>query len=231
MSSRGSYSFLMERITIGRMQNPIRGFLHGGSAVASVVGLIVLLFASRGYSSATISSLVFGAALILMYATSSLYHSVPWGDSWKRRMQRLDHTMIFLVVAGTFTPIAVASLSGAQLAIAISSVWGLAVVGVALKTVLPKTAVRLSITIQMLMGWSALLWMPAIYRKLGAAAIVLIALGGLCYTAGVVVFVRKRPRLLPRSFSYHELFHVLVISASTLHFLAVYLYAIPTITG
>lgn len=221
----------MERLTLGRMQNPIRGFLHGGAAFASVIGLVVLLIASRGYSPAIVSSLIFGAALILMFSTSSLYHSIPWGERWKVRMQRLDHTMIFFVVAGTFTPIAVASLAGAQLAIAISTVWGVALVGVALKTVLPKPAAWLSVTIQMLMGWSALIWMPAIYRRLGFSAIVLIALGGLCYTVGVVIWVRKRPRLFPRSFSYHELFHVLVITASALHFLAVYLYAIPTIAA
>lgn len=221
----------MERLTLGRMQNPIRGFLHGGAAFASVIGLIVLLVASQGYSAAIVSSLIFGAALILMFSTSSLYHSIPWSEQWKVRMQRLDHTMIFFVVAGTFTPIAVASLNGGQLALAISTVWGLALIGVALKTVLPRPAAWLSVTIQMLMGWSALIWMPAIYRQLGLAAIVLIAVGGLCYTVGVVIWVRKRPRLFPRSFSYHELFHVLVIAASALHFLAVYLYAIPTIAA
>jgi hemolysin III len=221
----------MERITLGRMQNPIRGFLHGGAAVASLVGLIILLYASRGYLPAVLSSAIFGVALILMYTTSSLYHSFPWGASWKNRMQRLDHTMIFFVVAGTFTPIAVASLKGAQLVIAVSSVWGLALIGVALKAGLREPAAWLSVTIQMLMGWSALIWMPAIYEQLGTTAMVLIALGGLCYTVGVVIWVRKWPRLLPRSFSYHELFHVLVIAASTLHFLVIYLYAIPTITA
>jgi hemolysin III len=221
----------MERLTLGRMQNPIRGFLHGGAAVASLVGLIILLYASRGYLPAVLSSIIFGAALILMYTTSSLYHSFPWGASWKKRMQRLDHTMIFFVVAGTFTPIAVASLKGGQMALAISSVWGLALIGVALKAALRKPAAWLSVTIQMLMGWSAVIWMPAIYQQLGTAAMVLIALGGLCYTAGVVMWVRKWPRLFPRSFSYHELFHVLVIAASTLHFLVIYLYAIPTIAA
>lgn len=221
----------MERITLGRMQNPIRGFLHGGAAVASLVGLVILLYASRGYLPAVLSSIIFGVALILMYTTSSLYHSFPWEENWKSRMQRLDHTMIFFVVAGTFTPIAVASLTGAQLAIAVSSVWGLALIGVALKAALNKPAARLSVTIQMLMGWSALIWMPAIYRQLGTTAMVLIALGGLCYTVGVVIWVRKWPRLFPQSFSYHELFHVLVIAASTLHFLVIYLYAIPTIAA
>lgn len=214
---------------MGRMQNPIRGFLHGGAALASLVGLIILVANAPSEPTAFLGVSVFGAALVLMYTTSSLYHSIPWDNVWKARMQRLDHSMIYLVVAGTFTPIALASLSGASLAIALLSVWGLALVGISLKTFLPRTATWLSITIQLSMGWSALIWMPAIYNRLGGAAIVLIAIGGLCYTAGVIVFVSKRPKLFPRSFSYHELFHVLVIAASTFHFLAILRYAIPAI--
>lgn len=217
----------MERITLGKMQNPIRGFLHGGAAVASLVGLIVLVADSWEIANARIGAVVFGLSLILMYTTSSLYHSIPWRGRWKLRMQRLDHLMIFLVVAGTFTPIAVASLQGVRLAIALGSVWGLAALGIALKTFLTRTATSLSVTIQLLMGWSAVFWMPEFYRQLGAGAVILLALGGVCYTVGVVIFLSKRPRLFPRVFSYHELFHVLVVAASALHFLAVLLYAIP----
>ena len=209
------------------MQNPIRGFLHGGAAIASLIGLIVLVVNTWDIANARLGALIFGLSLILMYTTSSLYHSIPWSGVWKLRMQRLDHSMIFLVVAGTFTPIAIASLKGTNLAIALGTVWGLAALGIVLKTVLPRTATWLSVTIQLAMGWSAVFWMPEFYRQLGAGAVILLALGGLCYTVGVVVFLSKRPRMFPRIFSYHELFHVLVITASTLHFLAIFLYAIP----
>lgn len=217
----------MDRVTLGRMQNPIRGFLHGGAALASLIGLVVLVVNAWGIPSAVLAALIFGVSLILMYTTSSLYHSLPWGEAWKRRMQRLDHSMIFLVVAGTFTPVSVASLKGTQLVIGLSSVWGLALLGIVLKTVLTRPATWLSVTIQLLMGWSAMIWMPAIYRQLGGGAILLILLGGLCYTVGVVIFLTRRPKLFPRSFSYHELFHVLVVAASALHFLVILLYAIP----
>lgn len=209
------------------MQNPIRGFLHGGAAIASLIGLVVLVINTWDIARARLGALIFGMSLILMYATSSLYHSIPWSSHWKLRMQRLDHSMIFLVVAGTFTPIAIASLEGANLAIALGTVWGLATLGIVLKTVLTSAATWLSVTIQLAMGWSAVFWMPEFYRQLGAGAVILLALGGLCYTVGVVVFLSKRPRMFPRVFSYHELFHVLVITASTLHFLAILLYAIP----
>lgn len=218
-------------MTLGRMQNPIRGFLHGGAALVSLIGLILLLARSDGVPAAIRSSLAFGVSLVAMYTISALYHSYPWQEDWKKRMQRLDHTMIFLVVAGTFTPIAVASLTGAALSAALWSVWILATVGIVLKTTLRKTATWLSLTIQLAMGWSALIWMPAIYRELGVAAIVLIAIGGIFYTVGVVIFTRKRPILHAPTFSYHELFHAMVILASFFHYLAVYLYALPAIVS
>lgn len=219
----------MERITLGKMQNPIRGFLHGGAALASVIGLAVLIVNAWGIPGAMLGALIFGVSLLLMYTTSSLYHSIPWSPEWKQKMQRLDHSMIFLVVAGTFTPIAIASLEGAWLGVALGSVWLLALIGIVLKAFLPRTATSLSVTIQLSMGWSALIWMPEFYRKLGAGAVILLGLGGLCYTVGTIIFLARRPRLFARSFSYHELFHVLVIAASTLHFLAVLLYAIPAV--
>lgn len=209
------------------MQNPIRGFLHGGAAIASLIGLIVLVINTWDIANARLGALIFGLSLILMYTTSSLYHSIPWSGVWKLRMQRLDHSMIFLVVAGTFTPVAIASLEGTNLAIALGTVWGLATLGIVLKTFLTSAATWLSVTIQLAMGWSAVFWGPEFYRQLGAGAVILLALGGLCYTVGVVIFLSKRPKLFPRIFSYHELFHVLVVTASALHFVAILVYAIP----
>jgi hemolysin III len=217
----------MERITLGKMQNPIRGFLHGVAALGAAAGSILLLDRAWGRGPAVIGAVIFGGALVAMFTVSTLYHSVPWGTTWKRRLQRIDHSMIFLVVAGTFTPIALASLQGARLALSLVVVWGIAVTGIVLKALMPNVRTSLSVTLQMIMGWSAVIWMPWVWSRLGFGAIILIALGGLAYTVGVVIFSSKRPRLFPRSFGYHELFHVLVIAGSTLHFLAILFYAIP----
>jgi hemolysin III len=219
----------MERLTLGRMQNPIRGFLHGVAALAALVGTVYLAYLAWGDTAALIGSLVFGGALLVMYTVSSLYHSVPWGADWKRRLQRIDHSMIYLVVAGTFTPIAIGGLDGAQMWWCLGLVWTIAVVGITLKLTLPATSTGLSVTLQLAMGWTVILWLPQIWDSLGAGAILYIALGGLFYTAGTVVFMTKRPKLFPRTFSYHELFHVLVVLASVSHFLAVAMYAIPAV--
>ncbi len=220
----------MDRLTLGKMQNPVRGFLHGSAAVATAIGLVVLLDRARGRWGAVAGALVFGGALLAMYVISTLYHSIPWDPRWKKRLQRIDHSMIFLVVAGTFTPIALASLEGSALLLGLGVVWGIAVTGILLKMVMPNVRTPLSVTLQMVMGWSALIWLPWIWRELGAGAIALIVLGGLCYTVGTVIYAAQRPRLFPRTFSHHELFHVLVIAGSTFHFFAILHYAIPAMT-
>ena len=217
----------MERLTIGRMQNPVRGIIHGTAALASVFGIWLLLDRAWSRPAAVAGSLVFGLALLAMYTVSSLYHSVPWSQGWKRRLQRIDHAMIYLVVAGTFTPIAIAVLDGSALVVALTLIWVLAVAGITLKAILPDVNAALSITLQMIMGWLAVIWMPQIYSGLGLWAVMLIAVGGLCYTAGVVIFTTKRPRLFPRVFSHHEVFHLLVVAGSSFHFAAILIYAIP----
>ncbi|MFQ5522131.1 MAG: hemolysin III family protein [Acidimicrobiia bacterium] len=220
----------MERLTFGKMQNPIRGFLHGAGALASLLGLILLVRRAQGNATALAGALVFGVALIVMYTISTLYHSIPWSPAWKRRLQRLDHSAIYLVVAGTFTPVAIASLRGTALAVALALVWIIASAGILLKIVLPGVVTWLSVTLQMVMGWLVVFWIPQILKTLGVVALVLITLGGLSYSAGVVVFTTKRPRLSPRIFSYHELFHVMVILGSLLHYLVVFVYALPAVS-
>lgn len=217
----------MDRITLGRMQNPIRGLLHGTAAVAALAGTIYLVARTWGNAAAVVGSLVFGIALLVMYTVSSLYHSVPWSQSWKTRLQRLDHSTIYLVVAGTLTPIAIGGLDGPAVWWCLGLVWAIALVGIALKFVLPSVSTKLSVTLQLVMGWTVILWLPQIWSSLGTGAIVFIAVGGLFYTVGTIIFMTKRPRLFPRSFSYHELFHVLVVLASVFHFLAIALYAVP----
>lgn len=209
------------------MQNPIRGFLHGGAALATLVGMVFLVVRSWGRTTAIVGALIFGLAMLAMYTVSSLYHSVPWGEKWKMRLQRMDHSMIYLMVAGTFTPIAIAALEGTSLVVGLTLVWSIAVTGILLKALMPDVATWLSVTLQLSMGWVAVFWMPRIVDRLGIGAVALILAGGFCYTLGAVIFMTKRPRLLPRSFSYHELFHVLVVAASIFHFAAILVYAIP----
>jgi hemolysin III len=216
----------MDRYRLGRMNNPLRGLLHGAAAAAAVVGAAVLAIRATAERHLA-AGLIFGLSLAAMFTISSLYHSVGWQDRRKAFMQRLDHSMIFLVVAATFTPFGVVVLDGWLRVVLLALVWSGAIVGIALKFALPRVKTGLSVLIQHSMGWISLVAMPLIWQRVGPMAVLLVFAGGVCYTVGTVIFATKRPRLFPRVFSYHELFHVLVVAGSTLHFLAVLWYVMP----
>jgi hemolysin III len=216
----------MDRYRLGRMHNPMRGLLHGAAAGAAVIGVVIM--AIRAVDSRhLLAGLMFGLSLLAMFVVSSLYHSVGWRERPRAFMQRLDHSMIFLVVAATFTPFGLVVLDGWLRAVMLGLVWAGAIVGIALKFALAHVKTGLSVAIQHAMGWVSLAAMPLIWQRLGPAAVLLIVAGGICYSVGTVIFAIKRPRLFPRVFSYHELFHVLVVAGSTLHFLAVLWYVMP----
>lgn len=208
-----------ERLTLGKMHNPVRGLLHGSATVLSVLGLIALV---RGAQHPTrVWALgVYGVSLVGMYATSTLYHAVPWRPVWKSRLQRLDHTLIYVLVAGTFTPLLIGVLDGPSEWLGLAMVWSLAVVGTAREFVSVFKG-RWSLILQMVLG--AIILFP-LYEALSRMSLLGVALtlgGGVVYLVGVSMFVNGWPRLVPRVFSYHELFHVLVVVASVAHFAAV----------
>lgn len=210
-----------ERVCLGRMQNPVRGVLHGSAAVLSLFGAMALWRAGGGDLGMRIALVVFAASLVGLYTVSSLYHSFPWQAVWKRRMQRLDHSMIYVLVAGTYTPLAMVVLDGWLLAAALGATWGIAIGGTIQKVFWPHVGDWVSITMQMIQGWLALPFMGAIARELPPQAILLIVAGGILYTVGMVFFVTRRPHLWPRLFSYHEVFHVFVCAGSALHYMAI----------
>ena len=216
----------MDPYRIGRMHNPLRGVLHGAAAAAAVVGA-ALMTARALEMRHLLAGLAFAFSLCAMFTVSSLYHSVNWQDRRKVFMQRLDHSMIFLVVAATFTPFGVVILDGSLRAGLLTLIWAMAAVGIVLKFALPRVKTGLSVGIQHSMGWLSLAAMPLIWQRVGPGAVLLVFAGGVCYTVGTVVFAIRRPRMFPNVFSYHELFHVLVVAGSTLHFLAVLWYVMP----
>jgi hemolysin III len=211
----------IERLSLGRMQNPVRGFLHGSAAVLSSIGATVLWREAHGDLGMQIALVVFAASLVALYTVSSLYHSFPWQAVWKQRMQRLDHAMIFVVVAGTYTPIAMVVLNGWILVAALVATWGITLAGIIQKIFWPHVGHWLSITMQVVQGWLALPFLGVVAQTLPPAAFWLVVLGGLSYTVGMIFFVTHRPRLWPHVFSYHEVFHVCVCAGSALHYAAI----------
>jgi hemolysin III len=203
------------------MTHPVRGLLHGSAAVVALVGAIILFAIAPGDGWRRITFLVFGLSLVGLFTVSSLYHSIPWREAHKQRMQRLDHVMIYVLIAGTFTPLAAIVLDGWIRVMTLVVQWGIVAVGGLEKTLRPTPSRNLSVALQTTQGWLGLLLLWPLSSRLPWTALALIGLGGLFYTVGMVLLVTNRPRLWPRTFSYHEVFHILVVAAASLHFAAI----------
>jgi hemolysin III len=214
----------LDRISLGNMRHPVRGFLHGGAAIASLLGGILLWARADGHPGRQLPLLAFAASLVALYTVSSVYHSFPWRQVWKARMQRVDHSMIYVLVAGTYTPIATLLLDSPMRALTLAMVWGIAAVGIAQKIAWPRVAAALSVSLQALQGWFGVVLIVPLARLLPAPAVLLLVAGGLLYTVGLISFVTQRPRLWPRIFSYHEVFHVCVVLGSLAHWLLIFHY-------
>jgi len=210
-----------ERIRLGKMTHPVRGFLHGTAAVVSLIGAVLITVFAVGGFGQRLSLLIFGLSLVGLYTVSAVYHSIPWQVVWKQRMQRLDHTMIHVLVAGTFTPIAFIMLDGWLRWITLAVQWGIVLFGAIHSFGRENPSPVVSITLQTTQGWLALMLLWPLAQRLPWTALMLIGMGGVFYTVGMVVMVTGRPRLWPRVFSSHEVFHVLVVAGSSVHFAAV----------
>ena len=216
-----------ERFTLGRMRNPVRGLLNGTAALVFGIGGVFLWARAAGDTNREVALLVFAASQVALFTVSGLYHSLDWPKLWKQRMRLLDHSMIYVLIAGTYTPLAAIVLDGWLRIAVLVAAWGIAAIGIGQKALLPRLGSGFSITLQTSQGWLAILLLFPLARSLPWPALALGALGGLLYTIGMAFFVTGRPRLWPRVFSYHEMFHVCVASASAAHYAMMFWYVAP----
>jgi hemolysin III len=210
----------LERISLGRMQNPVRGFLHGTGAVVSLAGVVALITRS-GQPRLLVASAIYGLTLVCMYSTSALYHSVNWRPVWKARFQRLDHAFIYALVAGTFTALVVGVGHGPWVVAGLIGIWILVLLGL-VREVAQGPIRRISLPLQFVAGGLAVAPLVITLVEMETMVAILTVAGGAVYLCGVWLFANDRPRLAPRIFSHHEFWHVMVIIASLLHFIAVW---------
>jgi hemolysin III len=202
------------RVTIGPLHNPVRGMLHGGAAVVAIAAAIDFLRIGGQEPALQAALVAFAVTQATLFLTSASYHSIPWSPCWKRRMQRADHSMIFLAIAGSVTPVALLGLSEHLQTPTIAAVWAIAALGVIQKAFLPHVHERASIPVQIAQAALAVPALLGFARHFPGAPSQLALLGIVLYAVGAVVFLTERPRLWPRVFSFHELFHVLVVAGS-----------------
>jgi len=200
--------------------------LHLFAAVAAVAGLVVLVLLADS-AEACIGGAVFAVSLIALYSTSATYHTITWGRRMRAFLKRLDHSMIFVLIAGTYTPICLIAASTAWGITILAVAWSIALAGIIMKAAWPGAPRWLSVLLYAGAGWLGAVAAVPLTDWLAWAPIGLLVLGGVLYTLGGVIYAARRPDPWPRVFGYHEVFHLLVIAGSALHFTLVAVYLMP----
>jgi hemolysin III len=204
----------------------LRGWLHLWAFAVSVAAgtvLVCVVAATRGAEAALATS-IYAVTVCLLFGISATYHRVNWTrPSRHALLARLDHSMIFVFIAGTYTPFAVLAMPERTGRIVLAVVWLGALAGVLLKTSWITAPRWLGVPLYLGLGWVAVFVLPSLFTHGGVATFVLVIVGGLIYTFGGIVYGLKRPDPWPRTFGYHEVFHLCTIVAATCHMVAVWL--------
>ena len=194
-----------------------RGRIHGGAVlVALPAGVVLTLLASEPL--ATTATAIYSASLVALFGTSAAYHLFARSRRVQHVMQRADHCMVYVLIAGTYTPVCLLALPRTMGITLLSVVWGIAVVGMVLKAM--WKARRFATSLYVVLGWIVLAVIPWVYQHAGATALSLYAVGGVVFTTGAVMFLRRYPRLRPEVFGFHEVWHVMTVAAVVLQFTA-----------
>ncbi len=198
----------------------LRGVLHQAALVVAVAAGVVFVVETDG-SRRTVAAAVFAASAATMLAVSAIYHRVTWTPRARLRMRRADHAGIYILIAGTYTPVGLLALHGVLQKVVLGVVWTGAAAAIVLKLAWVHAPKWLSAAIAIGLGWVGVAAIPQLIRADGVSPVVLIAAGGLAYTAGGIVYARRRPDPFPAVFGYHELFHALTLVGLGLQYAAI----------
>jgi hemolysin III len=200
----------------------MRGVLHQFAAAVALGAGLVLIFMAPGARAATGAAL-FAVSLVTLFTVSATYHRVNWSVPARAWMRRMDHASIFILIAGTYTPVALIGLPEAIGNSLLRAIWAGALLGVLQSLFWVNAPKVLTAALAVGVGWTLVPYMGEAYRSLGAMQLALILAGGVAYTAGALAYALKRPNPRPGVFGYHEVFHALTIVGAVLHFIVVLL--------
>jgi hemolysin III len=205
---------------LGPLKPKLRGWLHAGTfPLATAAGIVLICLAPD--TNARVAAVIYMVASMLLFGISALYHRFYWGKTGEAILRRLDHSNIFLLIAGTYTPIGMVILHGRDRMLMLSLVWAGATLGILFRVFWLSAPRWIYTPIYLALGWVAVFWMGDIYHNAGGTVVTLIAVGGGLYSLGAVVYATKRPNPSPRWFGFHEIFHAFTVAAFACHYVAV----------
>ena len=209
------------------MKEPINTWTHFITFLAGLVGLVFLIILSRGNTSKFITMMVFGVSVIILYGTSTIYHWVKTTPQKERVLRKLDHISIFLLIAGTYTPVLYYGLDGIWRWAMLCSIWALSLIGIIMKVFLIDIHRSVSTAFYISLGWLALIPLFKLVQNLPMGAIILMFLGGVAYTIGGVIYSTKIFNFFPNKFGFHEIFHLFVSLGSVFHYIMMLCFVLP----
>ena len=210
------------------IREPINGFTHLGGAILSFAGLLALVIKTTLISASAVdltAVIIFGISMILLYTASATYHLVVASDKVIAFLRKLDHSMIFILIAGSYTPFCLLALTGAWQISIITIIWSLAIIGITLKVFWINMPRWISTGFYIGMGWVAVLALSPLSKALNTGGLTWLALGGIMYTIGGIIYGLKKPNI-SKTFGFHELFHIFVMLGSACHYWCVFNYVL-----
>ena len=213
---------------LNKFRDPISGLTHLAAAVVAACGVVILLLLGHDDPIKAISLAIYGLSLVLMFSASATYHLVKATPEVIRVLRKVDHSSIYLLIAGSYTPICVHFLRGFWQWGFLEIIWGMALIGVAIKIFIINAPRWLTAGIYLLMGWMSILGIPEMAVAMPVSALIWLVIGGLFFTLGAVVYIRKKPDFYPRFFGFHELWHIFVILGCACHFIVIVTFIAPS---
>jgi hemolysin III len=212
---------------LSRLREPVNGLTHLAAALAAAIGLGILVVLAAGDAPKAASLALYGVTLVLMFSASAAYHLAPAGPSLLGALRKLDHVAIYLLIAGTYTPVCLHYLTGFWRLGLPAIVWVLALVGAGVKLVVIGAPRWVTAGLYLLMGWLSLAAVGELLSRLPPGALAWLIAGGLFYTVGAVIYILKKPNLFGGRFGFHEIWHVFVILGAFSHFMLMAVYIAP----
>jgi len=210
-----------------KMKEPVNTWTHLITFVAAIVGLVFLIVMSKNNISKLVTMTIYGLSMVLLFGASSLYHWVKTTPQKELLLKKIDHIAIYFLIAGSYTPVFYFGLEGAWRWAMLISVWSLAVLGMALKIWFIHAPRYVSAAFYVSLGWIALVPFLQLIKHLQLGAIILMAVGGVIYTMGAVIYATKIFDFFPKRFGFHEIFHLFIAAGSIVHFIMILIYIIP----